>query len=83
MSRFRAFSSYNKYEVAWGKYEVAWGHDHMCGFFIQVFEDGKEDPIVDKDTLFENIQLRDVVEIASEYGIDEDYVLDTLDVDFL
>jgi hypothetical protein len=50
----------------------AWGKDHACGWFYQIFDlnaDDPEEPIVDKDQLWDGITHEDIRQAASENGV--------------
>lgn len=49
--------------------EVAYGHDHMCGWFVQVFNLGEDDPIIDLDELRDGLNKITLKHVGLRYNI--------------
>ena len=68
MSRYQCISPDNRYVLAFGR-------DHVCGWFVQVYDtqdprDAHRDtPVLDLDQAFDSIKASDIVRIAEEYGV--------------
>lgn len=52
-----------------GEYDIAYGLDHICGWFVQIFERGIDDPIVDMDQEKNpDLTPERIIAIGEEYG---------------
>lgn len=61
-------------------YEIAWGYDPVCHYFVRVYDRHCEgcDLLEELDTLFDNVGINEVAEVAAAYGANKANVIATL-----